>query len=136
MAETANRRTILARLAAATGTLALAGCTDLSQQPWVLNLLGEVENLTRRAQSELLAAGGRRRADLLGGAALTASELRVAQLAASGASNAEIAQSLFVSLKTVETHLAHTYAKFGLAGAGSRRRLAGLLEAHSQRSAL
>jgi predicted ATPase/DNA-binding CsgD family transcriptional regulator len=86
-------------------------------------------NLTRRAQSELLAAGGRRRADLLGGAALTASELRVAQLAAAGASNAEIAQSLFVSLKTVETHLAHTYAKLGLAGAGSRRRLAGLLDA-------
>jgi DNA-binding CsgD family transcriptional regulator len=92
-------------------------------------------NLTRRAQSELLAAGGRRRADLLGGAALTASELRVAQLAASGASNAEIAQSLFVSLKTVETHLAHTYAKLGLAGAGSRRRLGGLLEAHGQLSA-
>jgi DNA-binding CsgD family transcriptional regulator len=88
-----------------------------------------------RAQTELLAAGGRRRADLLGGAALTASELRVAQLAASGASNAEIAQALFVSLKTVETHLAHSYAKLGLAGAGSRRRLAGLLEAHSQLSA-
>jgi DNA-binding CsgD family transcriptional regulator len=86
------------------------------------------QTLARRASSELLAAGGPRRADLLGGAALTASELRVAQLAAAGASNAEIAQSLFVSLKTVETHLAHTYAKLGLAGAGSRRRLSGLLE--------
>ena len=29
---------------------ALAGCDDLSQQPWVTGLLGEVENLTRRAQ--------------------------------------------------------------------------------------
>ncbi len=86
------------------------------------------EKLQRRAQSELVAAGGSRRADLLDGATLTASELRVAQLAAAGASNAEIAQGLFVSLKTVETHLAHTYSKLGLAGAGSRRRLAGLLE--------
>jgi DNA-binding CsgD family transcriptional regulator len=86
------------------------------------------QRLARQAQSELLGAGGRRRTDLLGGAALTASERRVAQLAASGASNAEIAQSLFVSLKTVETHLAHTYAKLGLAGAGSRRRLAALLD--------
>jgi DNA-binding CsgD family transcriptional regulator len=91
------------------------------------------QRLARQGQSELLAAGGRRRADLLGGSALTASERRVAQLAASGVSNAEIAQSLFVSLKTVETHLAHTYAKLGLAGAGSRRRLAALLDNSSAR---
>ena len=51
-----NRRSFLARGAALLGTLALAGCTDLSQQPWVLGILGEVENLTRRAQR--LFAGG------------------------------------------------------------------------------
>jgi DNA-binding CsgD family transcriptional regulator len=60
--------------------------------------------------------------------ALTASELRVAELAASGASNAEIVQGLFVSLKTVETHLSHAYAKLGLAGSGSRARLTAALD--------
>jgi DNA-binding NarL/FixJ family response regulator len=45
-------------------------------------------------------------------------------LAADGASNPEIAQQLFVSLKTVETHLYRAYSKLGLAGSGSRGRLA------------
>ena len=56
MADTTSRRSVLTRLAAATSTLALAGCSGLSQQPWVLGILGEVENLTRRAQR--LFAGG------------------------------------------------------------------------------
>jgi DNA-binding NarL/FixJ family response regulator len=56
--------------------------------------------------------------------ALTASELRVARLAADGASNPEIAQELYVTLKTVETHLYNTYTKLGLSGRGSRKRLA------------
>src|SRR5690348_4793134 len=45
-----NRRRFLARAAAGASTLMLSGCYDLSQQPWVLNILGEVEVLTRRAQ--------------------------------------------------------------------------------------
>jgi DMSO/TMAO reductase YedYZ molybdopterin-dependent catalytic subunit len=45
-----NRRKFLARSAALGATFGLAGCTDLSEQPWVLSILGEVENLTRRAQ--------------------------------------------------------------------------------------
>jgi ATP/maltotriose-dependent transcriptional regulator MalT len=86
------------------------------------------ERLTDDAQQELLAAGGRRRhRQEQGVESLTASELRVAKLAATGLSNVEIAQSLFVSVKTVETHLAHVYGKFGLAGIGSRWRLAELL---------
>lgn len=52
----ASRRNFLGRASALVGTFALAGCTDLSQQPWVLGILGEVENLTRRAQR--LFAGG------------------------------------------------------------------------------
>jgi DNA-binding NarL/FixJ family response regulator len=43
--------------------------------------------------------------------ALTASERRVAQLAADGMSNKEIAQTLFVTIKTVELHLSHVYRK-------------------------
>ena len=55
---------------------------------------------------------------------LTASELRVARLAADGATNPQVAQELFVSLKTIETHLSHVYAKLGLSGQGSRAHLA------------
>ncbi len=49
---------------------------------------------------------------------LTASERRVAELAARGQSNPEIAQALFVTRKTVETHLGHVYRKLGVAGRG------------------
>jgi DNA-binding CsgD family transcriptional regulator len=38
----------------------------------------------------------------------------VVELAANGASNKEIAQALFVSVHTVETHLTHSYAKLGV----------------------
>jgi DNA-binding CsgD family transcriptional regulator len=84
--------------------------------------------LAERAQRELEAAGGRRPRTLAGGIeSLTASERRVAMLAADGASNVEIAQDLYISLKTVETHLTRAYGKLGLAGAGSRERLTALI---------
>lgn len=87
------------------------------------------ERLTARAQEELRAAGARpRRTQRSGRDALTASQLRVARLAAGGATNPQIAQELYVSLKTVETHLSHAYAKLGLSGQGSRARLAEALE--------
>jgi DNA-binding CsgD family transcriptional regulator len=53
-------------------------------------------------------------------AALTASERRVAALAADGQTNREIAQALFVTPKTVELHLRNAYRKLGV---GSRREL-------------
>ena len=69
-----------------------------------------------RARTELTAAGGRpRRQRHHGVAALTPSELRVARLAADGQTNRQIAHSLYVTPKTVETHLAHAYAKLGIA---------------------
>jgi ATP/maltotriose-dependent transcriptional regulator MalT len=90
------------------------------------------ERLAAEAQQELLAAGGpRRRRTDSGTESLTASELRVAKLASAGLTNVEIAQRLFVSVKTIETHLAHVYAKFGLSGSGSRWRLGGLLDTQS-----
>lgn len=83
---------------------------------------------SERAQQELRASGGRRpRLVTTGRDALTASELRVAELAVSGATNTQIAQSLYVSVKTVETHLSNAYVKLGLAGSGSRGRLAEML---------
>ncbi|MFE5819935.1 ATP-binding protein [Streptomyces sp. NPDC056479] len=71
--------------------------------------------LAQRANDELVAAGARpRRAALSGPAALTASELRVARMAAAGSSNREIAQALFVARRTVEVHLTSTYRKLGI----------------------
>src|SRR3954469_11329464 len=69
-----------------------------------------------RATEELAALGVRTPTrPLTGIEALTGSELRVARLAARGMSNPEIAQSLFVTRKTIEKHLGNAYAKLGIA---------------------
>ena len=81
--------------------------------------------LVERARGELRAAGARpRRTALSGVDSLTPSERRVAQMAAEGMINREIAQSLFVTEKTVETHLGNTYAKLKVR---SRTELSGAL---------
>jgi ATP/maltotriose-dependent transcriptional regulator MalT len=78
--------------------------------------------LAARAMEELRAAGARpRRAAVTGRDALTASELRVARLAVDGLTNREIAQTLFLSTRTVEVHLTNTYRKLGI---DARRKLA------------
>jgi len=73
--------------------------------------------LADRAATELRAAGGRS-SDPTGSALeqLTVSERRVAELAARGLNNPRIAQTLFVTRKTVETHLGRVYSKLGIAG--------------------
>ena len=48
----------------------------------------------------------------------------MAELAAQGLSNRDVAQTLFVTAKTVETHLGHVYGKLGIR---SRRELADAL---------
>lgn len=71
--------------------------------------------LASRAREELRATGSRpRRLTLRGVDALTASELRVAKMAADGMRNREIAQALFVTTKTVDVHLMHTYRKLDI----------------------
>lgn len=71
------------------------------------------------ARAELVAAGARpRRAATSGVGALTASESRVASLAAEGLTNREIAHALYVTPKTIETHLASAYRKLGITGKG------------------
>ncbi len=94
-------------------------------------VLAEAENLfaaidagpwVERARAEAGAISGRT-GDPEG---LTAMQQRVAALAAAGRTNAEIAQELFLSVRTVESHLAAAYRKLG---ARSRTELAALLRA-------
>src|SRR6266851_2951892 len=73
--------------------------------------------LAARAREELKATGARPRRDWRTGVeALTPSELRVARLALEGHSNREIAQLLYLTVKTIESHLAHVYDKLEIAG--------------------
>jgi DNA-binding CsgD family transcriptional regulator len=72
--------------------------------------------LVERARTELLAAGARpRRIERTGVNSLTPAELRVAQMAASGLGNQQIAQQLFVTRKTVETQMGAVLRKLDLA---------------------
>jgi DNA-binding CsgD family transcriptional regulator len=81
--------------------------------------------LADRARDELAATGARPRRLVLSGAdALTASERRVAKLAIDGLSNREIAQTLFITRKTVEAHVSHIFSKLDVS---SREQLAGRL---------
>jgi len=73
-------------------------------------------------RTEIYATGARPRTTALRGVlALTASERRVADLAAGGQTNRDIAQALYVTPKTIEVHLSNAYRKLGIR---SRRELA------------
>jgi DNA-binding CsgD family transcriptional regulator len=73
--------------------------------------------VARTAHEELVATGAKpRRLRQSGAEALTATERRVAGMAAERMSNRGIAQALFVSEKTVETHLGNAYRKLGING--------------------
>jgi DNA-binding CsgD family transcriptional regulator/tetratricopeptide (TPR) repeat protein len=75
------------------------------------------EPLAELAAEEMRASGARpRRRAISGLDALTPSERRVASLAAEGHTNREIAQQLFVTMATVETHLSRTYRKLDVDG--------------------
>jgi DNA-binding CsgD family transcriptional regulator len=85
--------------------------------------------LERQAREELAATGahlGRR--SFSGRDALTPSERRVAEMAAAGMSNREIAQSLFVTVNAVKWHLRNAYRKLDIA---TREELADALEARA-----
>src|SRR5204862_1079784 len=77
---------------------------------------GELDELgspgwAEQARSELGRVGGRRQS---ASGELTPAERRVVELAADGLANKEIARSLFVTVRTVEVHLKHAYAKLGV----------------------
>jgi DNA-binding CsgD family transcriptional regulator len=75
----------------------------LGASPWV-----------HRTRVELQAAGEAATPGPPRTAELTPQELQVALLVVEGATNREVAASLFLSPKTVEVHLTHTYRKLGV----------------------
>ncbi|HEV3128322.1 MAG TPA: AAA family ATPase [Solirubrobacteraceae bacterium] len=98
----------------------LQQAADLARQ-------GGAVALYERARLELSASGARPRREALrsGPESLTPSERRIAELAAAGHSNREIAGALFITPKTVEYHLRNAYRKLGIQ---SRRELARALD--------
>jgi DNA-binding CsgD family transcriptional regulator len=85
--------------------------------------------LVQAARHELRALGLRpRRSAVTGPDSLTPTERRVAELAASGLTNRQTAEALFVTVKTVETHMARVYQKLGI---GSRPELVNIISTHS-----
>ncbi|MEU8250278.1 LuxR C-terminal-related transcriptional regulator [Nonomuraea sp. NPDC048916] len=85
--------------------------------------------LADHARAELHAVGVRpRRTAVAGIEAPTAAERRVTLLALHGDSNSQIAQALFITTKTVETHLARAYRKLSIS---SRRQLHEVFAPHT-----
>ena len=108
------------------GTLRRAGRRRDAREPLRLglDLAGRcgARALVQRAREELVAVGARpRRHAATGREALTARESQLAGLAAQGMSNREIAEALFVTVKTVEWHLRHAYEKLGVRSRGELR---------------
>jgi DNA-binding CsgD family transcriptional regulator len=94
-----------------------AAARDPLRQGLDLAERGGMLRLAQRARTELGACGARpRRSAVTGIEALTPAERQVADLAAAGHSNREIAQRLYVTRRTVETHLTHVFAKLGISG--------------------
>ena len=86
--------------------------------------------VAERAHRELKVAGARpRRLQFSGVDALTAAERRVVDLAVRGRTNRDIAESLFVTAKTVENHLGRAYRKLGVS---AREELEDALRAERQ----
>jgi DNA-binding CsgD family transcriptional regulator len=128
--EQSNARLERAKSLHALGSALRRGGQRTEARRWLARALDDAEicgakPVADQAAADLRAAGARPRRDRLTGAdALTPSERRVADAAAQGATNREIAQALFVTIKTVEVHLSSAFRKLG---ASRRSDLPGLL---------
>jgi DNA-binding CsgD family transcriptional regulator len=88
----------------------------LHDAAWLAEEIG-AGRVAERARTELRAAGGRASVRAGGpGERLTAGERRVAELAAAGHTNRQIANTLFITVKAVEWHLSNAYRRLGIAG--------------------
>jgi DNA-binding CsgD family transcriptional regulator len=130
LAESTPRRPVTARVLASYGA-ALRRANRVSEARDVLyravDLAGEMgmARVLEHARQELVLAGGRpRRTRSSGPESLTDAQRQVARLAVAGRSNRQIAEELFVTIKTVETHLGAVYRKLGIT---TRDGLAGVL---------
>ena len=86
---------------------------DLAQKNGATRLAG-------LAHDELRVAGAKpRRLQFSGADSLTAAERRVAEMAAEGLANREIAETLFLSTRTVENHLSRVYRKLDITSRGA-----------------
>jgi DNA-binding CsgD family transcriptional regulator len=101
---------------------------DLGAQPFAQQCLRQLTDSGAGGASGAAVGGEEPGAEPAGRSlsALTPQELRIAELAAEGMTNQQIARVQFVSAKTVEYHLGNIFAKLGIA---SRRQLGAVLEA-------
>ena len=131
-AATATFAELGARLEEARASGVLAYAVGVAGTDGELDALARGDLAGRAVRRARLAALFRARVKVLGGtrgryrpvsgvAALTASERRVASLAATGRTNKEVAQELFVTVKTVETHLARAFQKLAISSRGELR---------------
>ncbi len=122
LVESSPRRPVRVRVQASYGAaLRRAGNRELARDVLYRAVDGAteigMEKVKEKALRELALAGGRlRRARSTGPASLTEAQHQVARLASAGLTNREIAERLFVTIKTVETHLVAVYRKLGIGG--------------------
>jgi len=92
---------------------ALAIFEELGARLWAENVRAELRRISGRAPPS---------------DELTVTERRVAELAAQGRTNKEIAAELYMGVSTVEAHLSHVYRKLAVRRAGLAGRLAPSLD--------
>ncbi|MER7283285.1 AAA family ATPase [Dactylosporangium sp. NPDC000244] len=112
-----------ARLALTRGTRLRRGRQNLESRPHLRGAAATFDALgatpwADRARAELRASGESLRRPVDATAALTEHELQVAHLAAAGLSNREIGERLFLSPRTISTHLYHIFPKLGVRSRG------------------